>query len=92
MGTLTKAQRAGLEYISGGAVCGPGPGWNASIWIADVCDGDDLAVLFGLGLVTAAPKPPPHFEDFDEDAGSIKCDHFWSVTDAGREALLEGGE
>ena len=84
---LAKAQIAGLAYIALNGARGPAPGWNALVWIEGVCEGEDLAALFAGGLITAEPADPPHFEESDEDSGSITCDHFYRVTDAGR-ALL----
>jgi hypothetical protein len=34
----------------------------------------------------ATPLPPPHEQEFDEDAGSLVLDHLWTATSAGRQA------
>lgn len=87
MTKLTKAQLAGLKHIADCGVLGPAPGWNALVWIEGVCEGDDLAALFNAGLIVAEPAPPPHYEDEDDEAGSITCDHDYRLTPAGRAAL-----
>ena len=37
-----------LKHIDAGPVLGPAPGWNARIWLENVCDGPELAVKPGL--------------------------------------------
>lgn len=89
MTKLTKAQLDGLSYMSRVAVRGPAPGWNASVEIEGVCDGEDLVVLFREKLITSEPAAPPHQEYFHEDAGSITCDHLYRLTPSGLAALQE---
>ncbi len=84
---LSKAQLAGLKHIAEGGMMGPAPGWNALVWIENVCEGDDLSALVAAGLIVAEPVPPPHYEDFNEESGSITCDHNYRLTPAGRAAL-----
>lgn len=92
MGKLTKAQISGLRHIAASTVHGPAPGWNASVWIEGVCDGEDLDALFSLGLISASKAAPPYYEDLDEEAGSITCDHLYSVTEKGRKAMERENE
>lgn len=92
---LTPDARRALKYIADQPVHGPAHGWNADCELApdgqEPIDGADLQVLFNIGLLTASPIPPPHSEDFNEEAGSIVRDHEWTITPAGRLALSQGG-
>jgi hypothetical protein len=92
---LTKDAWRALKYISAQPVNGPAPGWNADCELApdghEPMDGTDLQTLFNLGLLSAIPIPPPHSEDFNEEAGSIVRDHEWVITPAGRAALADHG-
>lgn len=76
-----------LKHIDAGPVLGPAPGWNARIWLENVCDGPELAELFHKGLIEARPIPPPHEEAHDPEAGSMTYDHVYALTDAGRAIL-----
>ncbi len=93
MGELTKAQHDGLVFIaeSFSGVVGPAPGWNADVLLEsggrEICDGSDLKWLFDQGLISASPAPPPHNEQFNEESGSITCDHLYKPTAAGLAAL-----
>ena len=92
---LTDAQKRVLDYIATNTTLGPAPGWNADIVFApdDVewLDGSDLQILFELGFIIALPIASPHVEEFDAISGSMTLDHEWSITDAGRSALISTG-
>jgi len=71
-------------------VVGPAPGWNAKIEIpvggGIFVGGEEASDLFARALLQATPLPPPHEQEFDEDAGSLVLDHLWTATSAGRQA------